>query len=80
MKVFQVQTRQVAEARCQAWLTRHETVRHVEPALVWVFEFLEHRPYLVNSYVSQILDKLDLTSWAQAAAYAARHHIEDYLS
>ncbi len=33
----------------------------------------------VRNYVSQILDKLDLTSRAQAAAYAARHQIENYL-
>ena len=33
----------------------------------------------VRNYVSQILDKLDLASRAQAAAYAARHRIEDYL-
>jgi two-component system, NarL family, response regulator DevR len=33
----------------------------------------------VRNYVSQILDKLDLASRAQAAAYAARHRIEDYV-
>ena len=33
----------------------------------------------VRNYVSHILGKLDLTSRAQAAAYAARHRIEDYL-
>jgi two-component system response regulator DevR len=33
----------------------------------------------VRNYVSQILSKLALTSRAQAAAYAARHRIEDYL-
>jgi two-component system response regulator DevR len=33
----------------------------------------------VRNYVSIILGKLNLTSRAQAAAYAARHHIEDYL-
>jgi DNA-binding NarL/FixJ family response regulator len=33
----------------------------------------------VRNYVSIILSKLDLTSRAQAAAYAARHRIEDYL-
>jgi two-component system response regulator DevR len=33
----------------------------------------------VRNYVSLILSKLDLTSRAQAAAYAARHRIEDYL-
>ncbi|MGD2207599.1 MAG: response regulator transcription factor, partial [Anaerolineae bacterium] len=33
----------------------------------------------VRNYVSKILRKLDLGSRAQAAAYAARHRIEDYL-
>jgi two-component system response regulator DevR len=33
----------------------------------------------VRNYVSIILSKLNLTSRAQAAAYAARHRIEDYL-
>ena len=33
----------------------------------------------VRNYVSIILSKLGLTSRAQAAAYAARHRIEDYL-
>jgi DNA-binding NarL/FixJ family response regulator len=33
----------------------------------------------VRNYVSIILSKLDLTSRAQAAAYAARHRIEDYV-
>ena len=32
-----------------------------------------------RNYVSSILSKLNLTSRAQAAAYAARHRIEDYL-
>ena len=33
----------------------------------------------VRNYVSSILSKLNLTSRAQAAAYAARHRIEDYI-
>jgi two-component system response regulator DevR len=33
----------------------------------------------VRNYISIILSKLDLNSRAQAAAYAARHRIEDYL-
>ncbi|MBU1877404.1 MAG: LuxR C-terminal-related transcriptional regulator, partial [Chloroflexi bacterium] len=33
----------------------------------------------VRNYVSEILRKLELTSRAQAAAYAARHRIEEYL-
>ena len=33
----------------------------------------------IRNYVSEILSKLGLSSRAQAAAYAARHRIEDYL-
>lgn len=33
----------------------------------------------VRNYVSSILSKLDLSSRAQAAAYAARHRIEEFL-
>ncbi len=33
----------------------------------------------VRNYLSEILRELDVTSRAQAAAYAARHRIEDYL-
>jgi len=33
----------------------------------------------VRNYASELLRKLDLTSRSQAAAYAARHRIEDYL-
>ena len=33
----------------------------------------------VRNYLSEILRELNLTSRAQAAAYAARHRIEDYL-
>jgi two-component system response regulator DevR len=33
----------------------------------------------VRNYLSEVLRELDLTSRAQAAAYAARHKIEDYL-
>ena len=33
----------------------------------------------VRNYVSEVLAKLGLTSRAQAAAYTARHRIEDYL-
>jgi DNA-binding NarL/FixJ family response regulator len=33
----------------------------------------------VRNYVSVILSKLELNSRAQAAAYAARHRIEDYV-
>jgi|JI10StandDraft_1071094.scaffolds.fasta_scaffold255177_2 two-component system, NarL family, response regulator DevR len=34
----------------------------------------------VRNYVSSILSKLDLSSRAEAAAYAVRHHIQDHVS
>jgi DNA-binding NarL/FixJ family response regulator len=33
----------------------------------------------VRNYVSAILAKLDLSSRAEAAAYAVRHHIQDHM-
>ena len=33
----------------------------------------------VRNYVSSILSKLDLSSRAEAAAYAVRHHINEHL-
>lgn len=33
----------------------------------------------VRNYVSSILNKLDVTSRAEAAVYAVRHHIEGYV-
>lgn len=33
----------------------------------------------IRNYVSSILDKLDLSTRAEAAAYAVRHHIQDHL-
>jgi DNA-binding NarL/FixJ family response regulator len=33
----------------------------------------------VRNYVSSILSKLDLSSRAEAAAYAVRHHITEHL-
>ena len=41
-------------------------------------EALHFSEKTVRNYVSQILAKLNLSSRAQAAAYAARHRIEDY--
>jgi len=56
VKVFQVQTKRMAETRYQALLARREAVTHAEPALEWVFEFLEnHWPYLVNSVESELI-------------------------
>ena len=50
VRVFQVQTRQMAEHRYQALLARREALIQAEPALAWVFEFLhQHWPSLVNS-------------------------------
>jgi DNA-binding NarL/FixJ family response regulator len=33
----------------------------------------------VRNYVSNILDKLDLSNRAEATAYAVRHNLDDYL-
>ncbi len=56
VKVFQVQTKRMAETRYQALLARREMVTHTEPALEWVFEFLEqHWPFLVNSVENDLI-------------------------
>jgi hypothetical protein len=50
VQIFQVQTKQMAETRHAALLARRKAVMQIEPALEWVFEFLEqHWPYLVNA-------------------------------
>jgi DNA-binding NarL/FixJ family response regulator len=59
------------EIKILARVAEGETNREIGAAL----HFSEKT---VRNYVSQILAKLDLSSRAQAAAYAARHRIEDY--
>jgi two-component system response regulator DevR len=60
------------EMQILALLTEGQTNREIGAAL-----HLSEKT--VRNYVSEILSKLDLTSRAHAAAYAARHRIEDYL-
>jgi DNA-binding NarL/FixJ family response regulator len=60
------------EMQILALLTEGQTNREIGTAL-----HLSEKT--VRNYVSEILSKLDLSSRAQAAAYAARHRIEDYL-
>lgn len=60
------------EMRILAWITEGWTNKEIGKSL-----FLSEKT--VRNYVSAILSKLDLTSRAQAAAYAARHRIEDYV-
>jgi transposase-like protein len=50
VKIFQVRTKRTARKRYQALLQRQEEIVQSEPALQWVFDFLEqHWPYLVNA-------------------------------
>jgi DNA-binding NarL/FixJ family response regulator len=60
------------ELRVLALVTEGKTNREIGEAL-----YLSEKT--VRNYVSDILTKLGHTSRAQAAAYAARHRIEDYL-
>ena len=41
MEIFQEQTRQMAESRYRALRDRREERVDAEPALKWIFEFLE---------------------------------------
>ena len=60
------------EVRILALIAEGQTNREIGAAL-----HLSEKT--VRNYVSDILSKLGLTSRAQAAAYAARHRIEDHL-
>jgi two-component system, NarL family, response regulator DevR len=60
------------ELRVLALLTQGKTNKEIGAEI-----FLSERT--VRNYVSSILDKLDLTSRAEAAVYAVRHHIESHL-
>jgi transposase-like protein/DNA-directed RNA polymerase subunit RPC12/RpoP len=56
VRIFQVQTKQLARTRYEVLLARREAVTQVEPALEWVFEFLEqHWPHLVNSVENDLI-------------------------
>jgi DNA-binding NarL/FixJ family response regulator len=60
------------ERQILAYITEGQTNREIGEAL-----HLSEKT--VRNYVSVILNKLNVSSRAQAAAYAARHRIEDYL-
>jgi two-component system, NarL family, response regulator DevR len=60
------------ELRVLALLTQGKTNKEIGAEI-----YLSERT--VRNYVSSILDKLDLTSRAEAAVYAVRHHIESHL-
>jgi transposase-like protein len=54
--IFQASTKQIAESRCRAVLARRKAVTDAEPALEWLFAFLEqHWPYLVNSVENDLI-------------------------
>jgi len=56
VRVFQARTKRMAEDRYRALLARREAVTQVEPALEWVYEFLEHHwPHLVNSVENDLV-------------------------
>ena len=60
------------ELRILALITDGKTNKEIAAEI-----FLSERT--VRNYVSSILEKLNLSSRAEAAAYAVRHHIEDHL-
>jgi DNA-binding NarL/FixJ family response regulator len=60
------------ERQILTYLTEGQTNREIGEAM-----HLSEKT--VRNYVSVILNKLNISSRAQAAAYAARHRIEDYL-
>ncbi|OQB24863.1 MAG: Transposase IS66 family protein [Chloroflexi bacterium ADurb.Bin180] len=56
VRVFQVQTKQLARSRYEALLARREAVTQAEPVLEWLFEFLaQHWPHLVNSVENDLI-------------------------
>jgi transposase-like protein len=63
VRLFQVQTKRMAENHYQALLARREAVTQVEPALEWVYEFLEqHWPHLVNSVENDLIPATNNTT------------------
>ncbi len=56
MEIFQEPTRHMAECRYRALRARREELVQAEPALEWIFEFLEtHWPSLVNSVGNDLI-------------------------
>jgi DNA-binding NarL/FixJ family response regulator len=60
------------ELRVLALVTEGKTNKEIAAKI-----FLSERT--VRNYVSSILDKLNLSSRAEAAAYAVRHHLDEHL-
>jgi len=56
VKMFQVRTKRTAQKRYRALLDQQDEYVHSQPALQWVFDFLEqHWPYLVNAVECQLI-------------------------
>jgi len=56
VKIFQVRTKRTAQKRYQALLDRREEYVQCEPALQWVFDFLErHWSHLINAVESDLI-------------------------
>ncbi len=56
VKMFQVRTKRTAQKRYRALLDQQDDYIQSEPALQWVFDFLEqHWPYLVNAVECQLI-------------------------
>jgi transposase-like protein len=56
VRMFQVRTKRTAQKRYRALLNQQDEYVQCEPALQWVFDFLEqHWPYLVNAVECQLI-------------------------
>ncbi|UCC89184.1 MAG: transposase [Anaerolineales bacterium] len=58
VRIFQVRTKRTAQKRYQALLDQRDKYIQREPALQWVFDFLErHWPCLINAVESDLIPK-----------------------
>jgi hypothetical protein len=58
VRIFQVRTKRTAQKRYQALLDQRDKYVQGEPALQWVFDFLErHWPCLINAVESDLIPK-----------------------
>ena len=58
VRIFQVRTKRTAQRRYQALLDQREKYVQAEPALQWLFDFLErHWPCLINAVESDFIPK-----------------------
>jgi transposase-like protein len=56
VRIFQASTKQMANDRCRALPDQRQAVTNAEPAIDWLFAFLEqHWPYLVNSVENDLI-------------------------